>query len=92
VVAGAKVEAMTIMDFLLKPELVTQAWDYYRDVQQMDTEYKPMISEDEKPATYLNAEIQDTFRPELEKYYYDETRYDSYLEQLGIKYPTVKEQ
>lgn len=92
VVAGAKVEAMTIMDFLLKPELVTQAWDYYRDVQQMDTEYKPMISEDEKPAIYLNAEIQDNFRPELEKYYYDETRYDSYLEQLGIKYPTVKEQ
>lgn len=90
VVAGAKAEAMTILDFLLKPELVTQAWDYYRDVQKMDMEYKPMISDTETPATYLNQEIQDTFRPELQKYYYDETKYDSYLEQLGIRYPTVR--
>lgn len=91
VVAGAKAEAMTLIDFLLKPELVTQAWDYYKNVQKMDTEYKPMISETETPAIYLNQEIQDVFRPELKKYYYDETKYDSYLEQLGIKYPTVKE-
>ena len=27
----------------------------------------------------------------LEKYYYDETKYDTYLEQLGIEYPTLKE-
>jgi aminobenzoyl-glutamate utilization protein B len=26
----------------------------------------------------------------LEKYYYDETKYDTYLEQLGVEYPTVK--
>jgi len=90
VVAGAQAEAMTIVDFLLKPELITQAWDYFRNVQKMDTEYKPMISETETPATYLNQEIQETFRPELQKYYYDETKYGSYLEQLGIKYPTVK--
>lgn len=90
VVAGAQAEAMTIIDFLLKPELVTQAWDYFRNVQKMDTEYKPMISETETPATYLNQEIQETFRPELQKYYYDETKYGSYLEQLGIQYPTVK--
>jgi aminobenzoyl-glutamate utilization protein B len=90
VVAGAKVEAMTILDFLLKPELVDQAWDYYRKVQMQDQEYKPMISEDEKPAIYLNTEIMAEFRPELEKYYYNEKKYDSYLEQLGITYPTVK--
>jgi aminobenzoyl-glutamate utilization protein B len=90
VVAGAKVEAMTILDFLLKPELVEQAWDYYRNVQMQNQEYKPMIGEDEEPAIYLNTEIMAEFRPELEKFYYDETRYDSYLEQLGITYPTVK--
>jgi aminobenzoyl-glutamate utilization protein B len=30
------------------------------------------------------------FRPELEKFYYDETKFDTYLEQLGVTYPTVK--
>ena len=26
----------------------------------------------------------------MKKYYYDPSRYKTYLEQLGIKYPTVK--
>ena len=26
----------------------------------------------------------------VEKFYYDETKFDSYLEQLGVAYPTVK--
>jgi aminobenzoyl-glutamate utilization protein B len=30
------------------------------------------------------------FRPELKKYYYDSSKYKSYLEQLDIHYPTVK--
>ena len=34
----------------------------------------------------------DSFREEMRKYYYDETKYDSYLEQLGIAYPTVREE
>jgi aminobenzoyl-glutamate utilization protein B len=90
VVAGAKVEAMTIMDFVLRPELITAAWDYFRNVQKMEIDYKPMIREDEVPATYLNTEIMQQYRPALEKYYYDETKYDSYLQQLGITYPTIK--
>ena len=31
--AGAKVQAMTILDILLKPALVDEAWDYFRNVQ-----------------------------------------------------------
>jgi aminobenzoyl-glutamate utilization protein B len=31
VVAGAKAEAMTILDFLLKPELLKGAWDYFNN-------------------------------------------------------------
>jgi aminobenzoyl-glutamate utilization protein B len=30
------------------------------------------------------------YRPEMRKYYYDPTKYRTYLEQLGIEYPTVK--
>ena len=30
------------------------------------------------------------YRDEMKKYYYDPTKYDTYLQQLGIKYPTVR--
>ncbi len=91
VVAGAKAEAMTLIDFFLKPELVDQAWEYFRKEQGMKQEYIPMVTEDDEPAIYLNTEIMQEFRPQLEKFYYDETKYDTYLEQLGIEYPTVRE-
>jgi len=91
VVAGAKVEAMTILDFLLKPDLLKGAWDYFDNEQQKETKYQPMISESDMPPIYLNQDKQDQFRPALEKFYYDETKYDTYLEQLGIEYPTLKE-
>lgn len=90
VVAGAKAEAMTLLDFFLKPELVEQAKTYFREEQGMKQKYIPLVSKDDKPAVYLNTEIMGEFRPQLEKYYYDETKYGSYLEQLGIKYPTVR--
>lgn len=87
---GAQAEAMTILDFLLKPELVDQAWDYFNNVQAKKTKYQPMIGPNDLPPTYLNKGIMDQFRPQLEKYYYDETTYDTYLEQLGVSYPTLK--
>ncbi|MBN3584374.1 amidohydrolase [Algoriphagus aestuarii] len=90
VTAGAKAEAMTILDFLLNPELVDQAWDYFKNVQTKEEEYKPMISADDEAPIYLNKQIMDLYRPLMEKYYYDETKYDTYLEQLGVTYPTVK--
>ena len=90
VVAGAKAEAMTVLDFLLKPELVDQAWEYFRNEQGMKQEYTPMVTEEDSPAIYLNTEIMEEFRNDMKKFYYDETKYDSYLEQLGITYPTIK--
>ena len=91
VVAGAKVEAMTLMDFFLQPELVDQAWKYFREEQGMKQEYIPMVGEEDEPAIYLNTDIMEQYRPQLEPFYYDETKYDSYLEQLGITYPMVKD-
>lgn len=87
---GAKAEAMTILDFLLQPELVDQSWDYFNNVQSKETKYEPMISADDMPPVYLNKKIMDEFRPQLEKFYYDETKFNTYLEQLGVAYPTVK--
>ncbi len=92
VTAGAKAEAMTILDFLLKPELLKGAKDYFENEQSKETKYEPMISKSDLPPIYLNTDKQGEFRSELEKYYYDETKYDSYLEQLGVEYPTLKEE
>jgi len=88
--AGAKVQAMTILDLVLKPALVERAWDYFRTVQTKETKYEPLLRPEDTPAVELNKATMERFRPELKKYYYDPSRYKSYLEQLGITYPTVK--
>ncbi len=90
VVAGAKVEAMTLLDLLLKPELVEQAWKYYNEEQISKQKYVPMVSETDKPAIYLNKKIMEIYAPMLVPFYYDESKYDSYIEQLGISYPTLR--
>jgi aminobenzoyl-glutamate utilization protein B len=90
VIAGAKVQAMTALDVLMRPEIVTQAWDYFRNVQTKNVTYTPLIRPQDKPATWLNEETMAKYRPELKKYYYDPTKYKTYLDQLAIKYPTVR--
>jgi aminobenzoyl-glutamate utilization protein B len=90
VIAGAKVIAMTMIDLLTKPQLVDEAWKYFREVQTKDTKYQPLIGPDDKPATYLNKRTMDTYRERMRKYYYDPSKYSTYLEQLGIKYPTTR--
>ena len=89
--AGARVQAMTMVDLLTRPALVQQAWDYFRDVQTKSTKYEPLIRPQDKPAVEMNRAVMERYRPEMRKYYYDPSRYKTYLEQLGIQYPTVKE-
>jgi aminobenzoyl-glutamate utilization protein B len=90
VIAGAKVQAMTMLDLFTKPELVSQSWDYFRTVQTKDVKYKSFIRPEDKPAIWLNEKIMERYRPEMKKLYYDPAKYSTYLEQLGIKYPTVR--
>jgi aminobenzoyl-glutamate utilization protein B len=88
--AGAKVQAMTMIDLLTKPALVQGAWDYFRNVQTKEIKYEPLIRPEDKPAIDLNKSTMDRYRPEMRKYYYDPAKYKTYLEQLGIAYPTVR--
>jgi aminobenzoyl-glutamate utilization protein B len=88
--AGAKVMAMTVLDLALKPALVEQAWDYFRNVQTKEMKYEPLIRPEDKPAIELNKGVMERYRPEMRKYYYDPSRFKTYLEQLGIEYPTTK--
>jgi aminobenzoyl-glutamate utilization protein B len=90
VTAGAKVQAMTVLDIMLRPQVVTQAWDYFRNVQTKDVKYTPLIRPEDQPAIHLNKAIMDKYRPEMRKFYFDSTKYKTYLDQLGIKYPTVR--
>jgi aminobenzoyl-glutamate utilization protein B len=89
-VAGAKVQAMTVLDLLLQPTVVAEAWSYFRDVQTKDTKYRPLIGPTDQPPTYLNADIMARYREQMRKFYYDPKKYGTYLEQLGITYPTVR--
>jgi aminobenzoyl-glutamate utilization protein B len=88
--AGATVMGMTILDFVLKPALVDSAWRYFRDVQTRTVRYRPLIRPEDRPATEMNAAVMARFRPAMRRWYYDPSRYGSYLEQLGIRYPTLK--
>lgn len=87
VVAGSKVVAMTLLDILERPDLRTQAQDYFVKVQTKDQKYVPMLGKDDKPPIELNTEIMARYRPEMKKFYYDAARYPTYLEQLGVKWP-----
>ncbi len=89
-VAGAKVQALTMIDIFTTPKVVTDAWDYFNNVQTKETKYKPFIRPFDQPPTYLNADIMARFRDQQKKFYYDPTKFKTYLEQLGIEYPTVR--
>jgi len=89
ITAGAKVQAMTVLDLVMRPELVKQAWEYF-NAQTAKTKYIPLMRPEDKPAIWLNEATMAKYRPEMKKYYYDPTKYKTYLEQLGIKYPTVR--
>ena len=43
-------------------------------------------------AIELNKPTMDKYRDQMKKFYYDPAKYKTYLEQLGIAYPTVKKQ
>jgi aminobenzoyl-glutamate utilization protein B len=87
--AGAKVIAMTMLDLALSPALVDSAWAYFRDVQTKDATYQPLIRSHDRPAIDLNAGTMARYREAMRPFYFDASRYESYLEQLGVRYPTV---
>ena len=84
---GAKVMAMTVLDLMMRPDVTKAARDYFENIQQAPARYKPLLRPEDQPAVWLNKGTMDKFKPALQKFYYDPTKYKSYLEQLGIAYP-----
>ncbi len=88
-VSGAKVTAMTLVDLFTDKSLIKDAKKYFKN-QTKETKYQPMIRQTDKPAIELNKEIMRNYRDEMSNFYYDPDKYETYLDQLGIKYPTIK--
>jgi len=86
-VAGAKAQAMSMLDLLLRPALVDSAWRYFREVQTRTVKYQPLLRQEDRPPVELNREIMERHRPAMRRYYYDSGKHSNYLEQLGIEYP-----
>jgi hypothetical protein len=54
---------------------------------------KKIMERERLPGTLkLWPGVAEEHRPEMKKYYYDPAKYKTYLEQLGINYPTVRQQ
>jgi aminobenzoyl-glutamate utilization protein B len=90
VTAGAKVQAMTLVDLMMKPEVVAAAWDYFNNTQTRTQKYEPLIRPQDQAAIEWNQDIMAKYRDKMRPYYFDPTKYKTYLEQLGIKYPVIK--
>ena len=52
--------------------------------------YIPFIAPTEQPAIRLNEQLMARWRPQMRPFYVDATRFDTYLEQLGIEDPTIR--
>jgi aminobenzoyl-glutamate utilization protein B len=89
VLAGAKVMALTMIDFITRPDLVQTARTYFTDVQMKTDKPQEFLAATDQPHTELNRETMARYRPEMRKYYYDANRYDTYLDQLGVRFPAM---
>jgi aminobenzoyl-glutamate utilization protein B len=87
--AGAKAVALTLIDLITNPALLDSAKAYFRNVQTKDVHYQPFITEKDPPSIFLNKVIMDTYRDKMRPFYYNPVKYKTYLEQLGITYPTL---
>ena len=87
--AGSKVVAATMIDMLTNPDILEQAWTYFRDVQTANERYEPFIGPDDPPAIEKNTQIMAEFKDRLKQLHYDPSKYDTYLEQLGIDFPQL---
>jgi aminobenzoyl-glutamate utilization protein B len=91
IVAGSKTIAMTMIDLLMRPELVREARTYFTDVQLKNNKVLPLLADTDMPQVQINHDTMERYRPQMRAYYYDAAKYDTYLDQLGVKFPTIAE-
>jgi aminobenzoyl-glutamate utilization protein B len=87
--AGAMAHAMTVVDLLTDGALLERVKADFAE-QTKTVQWQSLIPAGTEPPVYLNRERMERYRPQLEKFRYDATKYKTYLEQLGVQYPTVR--
>src|SRR5262249_12397099 len=86
--AGSKVMAMTMIDLLMRPDLVQAAKTYFTDVQLKSQKPQSLLADTDQPQIQINRDTMARFRPEMKKIYYDAAKYDTYLDNLVVQFPT----
>src|ERR1700755_1197176 len=86
-VAGAKAVALTVLDLMTSPDELTKAKTFFNEDQQKYDHYKPFVTANDTPAIHINDDYMRTYRPLMEPYYYDASKYPSCADQLEIKFP-----
>jgi aminobenzoyl-glutamate utilization protein B len=89
IVAGSKAMAMTMVDLLMRPELIQSAKTYFTDVQLKKETPQQLLADTDMPQIQINRDTMARFRPEMRKFYYDASKNETYLDQLGVKFPTL---
>ena len=88
--AGAKAQALTMLDILLEAGARRLRVELLPERPDEDGEVRAAHAPRRRPATELNTDILARYRPEMRKFYYDPKKFPNYLEQLGIAYPTLR--
>ena len=87
VMVASKAVAMTVLDLVTTPAMVADAKAYFTNVQQKEQTYWSPLTDADTPAIHLNGEYMAKVRAKMEPFYYDPSKYGSYLEQLGVAWP-----
>jgi aminobenzoyl-glutamate utilization protein B len=69
---------------------LADAKKYFTEVQTKDVKYKSFITDKDPAPVHINKESMEKYREQMKKFYYDPSKYKTYLEQLGISYPTLE--
>ena len=90
IVVGAKALAGTIIDLMLVPaNLQTIKADFVKQMEGIT--WKSLVPPGAKPPTHLNVEWMAKYRTLIEKHHYDPDSPQTYLQQMGVKYPPASD-
>ena len=88
VIVGAKVQAMTILD-ILASRTGEAGLGLFQERSDQRCEVQEFSSTRRQARHLVESENYGRIQARMKAFYYDPSKYDTYLEQLGIKYPTV---
>ena len=87
--AGAQAQAMTLIELLTDKQLLADAKAFYAE-QTKEVKWESLIPAEIAPPVHFNKERMERYEDRLNDLRYDASKYSTYLEQLGVTYPTLE--